>query len=144
MKKILPILLVAVLALTGCQNKNPYAGKYTGTFTFVTDNVSKSGTMQFSTNPLTGDLLLYSVIPLTATSSSTYVSNSGALEYLTTLLEAMGNTNNIYNSVTERIQDVAITTEFTGSTVNAIVQYKIEILGTMDTYITIVKFTGTR
>lgn len=144
MKKIFPILLIAVLALTACTNKNPYAGTYSGTFTFVTDNITKDGKMQFLTNPLTDGLLLYSVIPLTSTSSTTYVSNSTALEYLTTLLEAMGNTNNIYNSVTERIQDVAITTEFSGSTVNAVVQYKIEVLGTLDTYITIVKFTGTK
>ena len=34
MKKIFPILLIAVLALTGCTNKNPYAGTYTGNFTF--------------------------------------------------------------------------------------------------------------
>lgn len=155
MKKIFPILLIAVLALTGCQNKNPYAGTYTGTFKFfnfasmditqpATSTDNKQGKMQFATNPLTNDLLLYTVIPLSSTNSSTYVSNSAALEYVSDLLEAIGNTNSVYNSITERVKNVAITADFSGSSVHAAVQYEIEILGTISTRITIVEFDGVR
>jgi hypothetical protein len=144
MKKFIPILLVAVLALTGCSNRNPYAGTYSGTFTFVTDNVTKSGKMQFLTNPLTDGLFLYSVIPLNAASSTHYVSNSDMLDYVTVLLESIGNTNHIYNTATEQIKNVAIDVEFNGSNVYAEVTYEIAILGTLNTRITIVKFEGVK
>ena len=144
MKKFIPILLVAVLALTGCSNRNPYAGTYSGTFTFVTDNVTKSGKMQFLTNPLTDGLFLYSVIPLNAASSTHYVSNSDMLDYVTVLLESIGNTNHIYNTATEQIKNVAIDVEFNGSNVYAEVTYEIAILGTLNTRITIVKFSGVK
>ena len=127
MKKFIPILLVAVLALTGCSNRNPYAGTYSGTFTFVTDNVTKSGKMQFLTNPLTDGLFLYSVIPLNAATSTHYVSNSDMLDYVTVLLESIGNTNHIYNTATEQIKNVAIDVEFNGSNVYAEVTYEIAI-----------------
>ena len=144
MKKFIPILLVAVLALTGCSNRNPYAGTYSGTFTFVTDNVTKSGKMQFLTNPLTDGLFLYSVIPLNAATSTHYVSNSDMLDYVTVLLESIGNTNHIYNTATEQIKNVAIDVEFNGSNVYAEVTYEIAILGTLNTRITIVKFSGVK
>ncbi len=152
MKKILPIIMIAVLALTSCSNKNPYAGVYTGTFTFLNFDISgaqtgsqdKQGKVQFLTNPLTNDLLLYSVVPLSSIAPNQYVSNSSVLDYLSVLLESMGNTNNIYNSITEKIKNVAITASFEGSSVHVEVQYEIEILGTLNTRITIVKFTGSR
>ena len=152
MKKLIPILLVAVIALTGCQNKNPYAGTYTGTFTFfnydvlgsLSGNDAKQGKMQFLTNPLTNGLFLYSVIPLTSVSSEHYVSNSSALDYLSLLLESIGNTNNIFDSTKEQIKKVGITVDFSGNSVHAEVQYEIEIMGTISTRITIVKFDGTR
>ena len=144
MKKLIPILLVAVLALTGCQNKNPYAGVYSGTFTFVTDNVTKDGKMQFLNNPLTEGLFLYSVIPLSQITPTHYASNSQLLDYLTVLLESIGNTNNIYNATTEQIKNVAIDVEFNGSNVYAEISYEIEILGTLNTRITIVKFSGVK
>ena len=155
MKKILPILLVAVLALTGCTTKNQYAGTYTGTFTFfkfastdisqgATSSDNKQGKMQFLTNPLTNGLFLYSVIPLNSITPEQYVSNSGLLDYLDLLLDNIGYQNSIYNSATEQIKNVAITVAFSGSTVHAELQYEIEILGTISTRITIVKFDGTR
>jgi hypothetical protein len=144
MKKFIPILLVAVLALTGCQNKNPYAGVYSGTFTFVTDNVTKDGKMQFLTNPLTDGLFLYSVVPLSQASSTHYVSNSQILDYVTILLESIGYTNHIYDTATEQIKNVAIDVNFNGNTVYAELSYEIEILGTLNTRITIVKFQGVK
>lgn len=152
MKKIIPIIMLAVLALTGCQNKNPYAGTYTGTFTFLnynelgtqTSDESKTGKMQFLTNPLTNGLFLYSVIPLTAVTTTHYVSNSSVLDYATVLMESMGGTSNVYNSLTEKIKNVAITAEFSGNSVHAEVQYEIEILGALTTRITIVRFDGVK
>lgn len=155
MKKIIPIIMLAVIALTGCQNKNPYAGTYTGTFTFfkfattditqqATSSDNKQGKMQFLNNPLTEGLFLYSVIPLTRVTPEHYVSNSNMLEYLDLLLDNIGYQNNIYNSTVEQIKNVAITVDFSGNSVHAELQYEIEILGTITTRITIVKFDGIR
>lgn len=155
MKKILPILLIAVLALTGCQNKNPYAGTYTGTFTFfkfpgtdtsqgATSSSNKQGKMQFLTNPLTNGLFLYSVIPLNGVTPSQYVSNSDLLDYLDMLLDGIGYNNQIYEAGKEAIKRVGITVDFSGDSVHAELQYEIEILGTINTRVTIVKFDGVR
>lgn len=155
MKKILPILLVAVLALTGCQNKNQYAGTYSGNFTFFKFNTmditqqaansdNKQGKMLFVTNPLTNGLFLYSVVPLSPVSPEQYVSNSGLLDYLDVLLQSIGYQNSIYNAATEQIKNIGITVNFSGNTVHAELQYEIEILGTVNTRITIVKFDGTK
>ena len=154
MKKIFPILLIAVLALTGCTNKNPYAGTYTGNFTFFkfsttditqnpTSSDNKQGKMQFITNPLTNGLFLYG-IPLNSVTPEQYVSNSDLLEYLDTLLESIGYQNSIYNAATEQIKNIGITVVFSGNSVHAELQYEIQILGTISTRITIVKFDGTR
>ena len=155
MKKIIPILLIAVLALTGCTNKNQYAGTYTGTFKFFkfstseiipnanpTDN--KSGKMQFLTNPLTNGLFLYSIIPLNSVTPEQYVSNSGLLDYLDLLLDNIGYQNSIYEYGKEAIKNIGISVNFSGSSVHAELQYEIEILGTINTRITIVKFDGVR
>ena len=75
MKKIIPIILLAVLALTSCQNQNPNAGKYSGTFTFVTNNVNKDGSVRFVSNPMTGGLLVYGIVPVNPISSNVYMSN---------------------------------------------------------------------
>lgn len=144
MKKFIPILLVAVLALTGCQNKNPYAGVYSGTFTFVTDNVTKDGKMQFLSNPLTDGLFLYSVVPLSQASPTHYVSNSQILDYVTTLLESIGYSNHIYDTATEQIKNVNIDVNFNGNTVYAEITYEIYITTTMSTRFTIVKFQGVK
>ena len=155
MKKILPILLVAVLALTGCQNKNQYAGTYSGNFTFFKFNTmditqqaansdNKQGKMLFVTNPLTNGLFLYSVVPLSPVSPEQYVSNSGLLDYLDVLLQSIGYQNSIYNAATEQIKNIGITVNFSGNNVHAELQYEIEILGTVNTRITIVKFDGTK
>ena len=155
MKKIIPILLLAVLALTGCQNKNPYAGTYTGTFTFfkfassdisqgATSSDNKQGKMKFTNNPLSNGLFLYGMIPLTSVTSEHYVSNSGLLDYLDLLLSSIGYQNNIYNATTEQIKNIGIMVDFNGNSVHAELQYEIEILGTISTRITIVKFDGSR
>ena len=156
MKKIIPILLVAVLALTGCTTKNQYAGTYTGNFKFFKFNTtditqtpsssdSKTGKMQFLTNPLTNGLFLYSVIPLNSVTPEQYVSNSGMLDYLDLLLDNIGYQNNVYNSATEYIKNIGITVVFNGNSVHAEVQYEIALLGgVLTSRITIVEFDGTR
>lgn len=144
MKKVLPIIMIALLALTSCSNKNPYAGVYSGTFTFVTDNVTKDGKMQFLTNPLTNGLFLYSVVPLSQASSTHYVSNSQMLDVISALLENIGYTNHIYDTAKEQIKNVAIDVNFDGNNVYAELLYEIEILGSLDTRITIVKFQGVK
>ena len=156
MKKLVIIAISAVNALTGCTNKNQYAGTYTGNFTFFkfsttdmtqgpTNSDNKSGKMQFLTNPLTNGLFLYSVIPLSSVTPEHYVSNSGMLDYLDLLLDNIGYQNNVYNSATEYIKNIGITVDFSGNSVHAELQYEIALLGeVLTTRITIVKFDGTR
>ena len=100
--------------------------------------------MQFLTNPLTNGLFLYSVIPLNSVTPEQYVSNSGLLDYLDLLLDNIGYQNYIYNTATEQIKNVGVVVSFSGNTVHAELQYEIQILGTISTRITIVKFDGTR
>ena len=57
MKKLVIVIFAAVLALTSCNSTNPYAGKYSGTFTFVTNNISKNGNLRLVSNPLTSGLI---------------------------------------------------------------------------------------
>ncbi len=59
MKRFFPLLLIAVLTFTACSDKNPYAGKYSGTYTFVSNNVNKAGNMRITSNPLTNHALWY-------------------------------------------------------------------------------------
>lgn len=145
MKKLIPILLVAVLALTGCQNKNPYAGKYSGTYTFVTNNMTKDGTLLMVSNPLTGGLLVYGVIPINPSgSTNVYVSNPDNAALITQLLQKISFQNNIYNTATEQIKNVKVEATFVGNTVNVDMYYEVALLSDLlNTRISIVKFTGT-
>ena len=147
MKKLIPILLVAVIALTGCQNANPYAGKYSGTYTFVTSNVTKEGNLRLVTNPLTTGLLVYGVIPINPSggSSTVYVSNSDNSALVTQLLQQIQFQNNIYNTATEQIKNVKVEAVFNGNTVSVDMYYEIALLSDLlNTRISIVKFTGTK
>lgn len=146
MKKIIPILFVAVLALTGCQNSNPYAGKYSGTYTFVTNNVTKEGNLRMVANPLTTGLLVYGVIPIDPYGgSNTYVSSADNSALVTQLLQQIQFQNNIYNTATEQIKNVKVEAVFNGNTVNVDMYYEIALLGDLlNTRISIVKFVGTK
>lgn len=146
MKKIIPILFVAVLALTGCQNSNPYAGKYSGTYTFVTNNVTKEGNLRMVANPLTTGLLVYGVIPIDPYGgSNTYVSNADNSALVTQLLQQIQFQNNIYNTATEQIKNVKVEAIFNGNTVNVDMYYEIALIGDLlNTRISIVKFVGTK
>lgn len=145
MKKIIPIIMLAVLALTGCQNQNSYAGKYTGTFTFVTNNVTKDGTMRLVSNPLTSGLLVYGIVPINPVSSSVYMSEENNAELITQLLQYIGSQSNIYNSATEQIKNVKIEASFNGNAVNLDMYYEIALLSDLlTTRVSIVKFAGTK
>lgn len=145
MKKFIPIIMVAVLALTGCQNQNPYAGKYSGTFTFVTNNVTKSGSLQLVSNPLTSGLLVYGVVPINPVSSTVYMSNDNNAELITQLLQIIGNQNNIYNSATEQIKNVKMEASFNGNTVNLDMYYEVALLSDLlTTRVSIVRFVGSK
>ena len=146
MKKIIPILLVAVLALTGCQNTNPYAGKYSGTYTFVTNNVTKDGNLRMVSNPLTTGLLVYGVIPIDPVNgTTTYVSNADNSALVTSLLQQIQFQNNIYNTATEQIKNVKVEAVFNGNTVSVDMYYEIALLSDLlSTRISIAKFTGTK
>ena len=145
MKKIIPIIMLAVLALTGCQNQNPYAGKYSGTFTFVTNNVTKDGSMRLVSNPLTSGLLVYGVVPINPISSTVYMSEENNAELITQLLQYIGSQSNIYNSATEQIKNVKIEASFSGNTVNLDMFYEVALLSDLlTTRVSIVRFVGTK
>lgn len=143
MKKFLPLLLIAVLAFTACSDKNPLAGKYSGTYTFVTNNLQKQGTLRLVSNPLGNGLLLYGVVPLDYVSANLYETNTDNNELITQLLQYIGNNNNIYNAATETIQNVKIEAKFTGNVLDVDMYYNIQIIGA-GTRVSIVKFTGTK
>lgn len=145
MKKIIPIIMLAVLALTGCQNQNSYAGKYSGTFTFVTNNVTKDGSMRLVSNPLTSGLLVYGVVPINPISSTVYMSEENNAELITQLLQYIGSQSNIYNSATEQIKNVKIEASFSGNTVNLDMFYEVALLSDLlTTRVSIVRFVGTK
>lgn len=145
MKKFVIVLFAAVLVLTSCSSTNPYAGKYTGTYTFVTNNVTKSGSLRMVSNPLTNGLLVYGVVPINPISSNVYESNDNNAALVTQLLQQISYQNNIYNAATEQIKNVRIEAVFNGNTVNVDMYYEIALLGDLvNTRISIVKFVGTK
>ena len=145
MKKLVIVILAAVLALTSCNSTNPYAGKYSGTFTFVTNNISKNGNLRLVSNPLTSGLLVYGVVPINPVSSNVYISNENNAELITQLLQYVGNQNNIYNAATEQIKNVRVEATFEGNTVYLDMFYEVALISNLlQTRVSIVKFTGTK
>lgn len=145
MKKLVIVIFAAVLALTSCNSTNPYAGKYSGTFTFVTNNISKNGNLRLVSNPLTSGLLVYGVVPINPVSSNVYISNDNNAELITQLLQYVGNQNNIYNAATEQIKNVRVEATFEGNTVYLDMFYEVALISNLlQTRVSIVKFTGTK
>ena len=145
MKKLVIVIFAAVLALTSCNSTNPYAGKYSGTFTFVTNNISKNGNLRLVSNPLTSGLLVYGVVPINPVSSNVYISNENNAELITQLLQYVGNQNNIYNAATEQIKNVRVEATFEGNTVYLDMFYEVALIGNLlNTRVSIVKFVGTK
>lgn len=147
MKNIVIVIFAAILMLTSCSSTNPYAGNYTGTYTFVTNNVTKSGSLRMVSNPLTSGLLVYGVVPINPVSgySNVYVSNDNNAALITKLLQQISFQNNIYNVATEQIKNVKIEATFDGNSVSVDMYYTIALIGDiLNTRISIVKFVGTK
>ena len=149
MKKLVVIAIAAVLALASCSSTNPNAGKYTGTFTFVSQNVTANGRMRILTNPLTTGLLVYGVIPIESVAGSTtlYASTADNSALVKQVLDIIGSQfqNNIYNTATEQIDNITVEATFNGNTVNMDLYYKVSLLSdALSTRISIVRFTGTK
>jgi hypothetical protein len=149
MKKLVVIAIAAVLALASCSSTNPYAGKYTGTFTFVSQNVTANGSLRILTNPLTTGLLVYGVIPIEPVAGNTtmYASTADNSALVKQVLDIIGSQfqNNIYNAATEQIDNVTVEATFNGNTVNMDLYYTVSLLNDiLNTRISIVRFTGTK
>ncbi|MCR4878272.1 MAG: hypothetical protein K5901_03045 [Bacteroidales bacterium] len=147
MKKLVIVLFAAVMALVSCSSTNPFAGKYSGTYTFVTNNVQKEGGLRMVSNPLTTGLLVYGVIPIDPVggAGNIYGSNADNSALVTQLLQQIQFQNNIYNAATEQIKNVKVEAVFSGNTVNVDMYYEIALIGDLlNTRISIVKFVGTK
>ena len=148
MKKLVVIAIAAVLALASCSSTNPYAGKYTGTFTFVSQNLTTNGKMRILTNPLTTGLLVYGVIPIEPVAGGTiYASTADNSTLVKQVLDIIGSQfqNNIYNTATEQIDNITVEATFDGNSVNMELYYKVSLLSdALSTRISIVRFVGTK
>ena len=149
MKKLVVIAIAAVLALASCSSTNPYAGKYTGTFTFVSQHLTTNGNMRILTNPLTTGLLVYGVIPIESVGGSTimYASTADNSALVKQVLDIIGSQfqNNIYNTATEQIDNITVEATFDGNSVNMELYYKVSLLSdALSTRISIVRFVGTK
>lgn len=149
MKKLVIVLFAAVLALTSCTSTNPYAGKYSGTYTFVSQNVTTNGNLRLLSNPLTTGLLVYGVIPIESVAgySSMYASTADNSALVKELLKQLGSQfqSNIYDASVEQIDNVRVEASFNGNTVNLDLYYTVSMLNDLlNTRISIVRFVGTK
>lgn len=146
MKRFFPILLVLVFALSACSDTTGYAGKYTGTFTFIKDSKTKEGSVRMTNNPLAQNgLLLYGILPLTSTSTTgSYQASSENVEFIGQILETIIGNSNYINTAEEAVKNIKIDATFTGNTLNMDVYYEIQILNSLQTRVEIIKFTGSK
>ena len=146
MKKLLPLIVILAFALAGCDNANSeYAGKYTGTFTIVKENTTKSGSVRILSNPLsTNGVFLYGVLPLEYTTTNTFEASSENVEWITQVLTSMVGQNNFINTATEQVKKIHVKAIFTGNTLDMSVYYTVQILGIATTEIRIIDFTGSK
>jgi len=146
MKKLLfPIFVLITVVFAGCSGTNPYAGKYTGTFTFIKDSTTKQGSVRMTSNPLNANgLLLYACLPLEQTTTGVYTANSANADYIATILSTIVGNNSYVNTATEQVKNIKVESTFSGSTLNMTIYYEVQILSTLQTRIEIIKFTGVK
>ena len=147
MKKVLPILLLFVFALTACTNNtsSQYAGKYSGIFTFIKDSKTKSGNVRITANPVSADgLLLYAVLPLNKISEGSFEATTENAEYMTSVLEAMVGANGYIDKTAEAVKNINVKADFANGEMHMIVSYTVEILSSLTTEVRILEFTGTK
>ena len=147
MKKLFPIVMLLILGFAACTpgEGSKFAGKYSGTFTFVRDNYTKDGTVLITNNPLsTNGILMYACLPLEETTPNVYEANSENVEYMATILESMTGGNNYIDSATEQVKNIKVKATFTDNKLDLTVAYEVQILGIATTEIRIIEFTGTK
>lgn len=147
MKKVLPILLLFVFALTACTNNtsSQYAGKYSGIFTFIKDSKTKSGNVRITVNPVSADgIMLYGILPLNKVSEGKFEASSENAEYMTSILEAMVGANGYIDKTAEAVKNIHVVTEFANGELHMTVSYTVEILSSLTTEVRILEFTGTK
>ena len=150
MKKLFPIFLVLVLGLglSSCINNEaaPFAGKYYGTFKFISSNKTNDGSVRMTQNPLsTNGLLLYACLPLDYYTGNTYKANSNNVEYMKAILESIAGANDYIDLTTEKIENIEVTADFSGNSLHLEIKYKISLLAdALSTYVKIIEFDGSK
>lgn len=149
MKKLFPIFLILVLGFSACTQGegSKYAGKYTGTFTFIKQNgKTKDGTVAISNNPLSvNGILLYYCLPLENVSPGVYSTRSENVEYIAQVLSSIIGNSNYIDTATETVKDITVEASFSGSTLNLSVYYTIALLNDLlNTRVEIITFTGNK
>ncbi len=146
-KTLFPLIMLLILGFAACTNNEAaqYAGKYTGTFNFISNNTTKQGSVRLTQNPLsTNGLLLYACLPLDYYTSGVYKANSDNVEYMNTILSSIAGGSSYIDTATEQIQNVEVVATFdSNNNLNLIIQYKVSLLGdVLNTYIKIIEFNG--
>jgi len=147
MKRLFPVFLVLAFFFAACDGGgSQYAGKYTGTFTIIKDNTTKSGSVRITNNPLSDNgILLYGVLPLEYTTTNTFETTSENTEYITQVLSSMVGSNNFIDSATEQVKNIIVKATFSGNDLNLYVAYEVEFLnGLANTEIRIIEFDGSK
>lgn len=139
--------MLLILGFAACTpgEGSKFAGKYSGTFTFVRDNYTKDGTVLITNNPLSANgILMYACLPLEATTPNVYEASSENVEYITQVLESMAGSHNYIDSASEQVKNIKVKATFTDNKLDLVVAYEVQILGIATTDIRIVEFTGTK
>ncbi|MBR4136734.1 MAG: hypothetical protein IKU03_10085 [Bacteroidales bacterium] len=149
MKKLLfPLIVLMIVGFAACTNNEaaPYAGKYTGTFKFISSNKTSNGSVRLTQNPLsTNGLLLYACLPLDYYMPGVYKANSNNVEYMTTILQSIAGASNYIDTASEQIQNIEVIANVDGNNLNLIIQYKVALLNDLlNSYIKIIEFNGSK
>lgn len=149
MKKVFPLFLLLVLGLAACTNGEgaKYAGKYSGTFTFIKqDGKTKDGTVTISNNPLSQNgILLYYCLPLENVSTGVYKTKSENVDYITNVLTSIIGESNYIDTSSEVVKDITVECTFSGDRLDMTVYYTVALLNDLlQTRVEIIKFSGTR
>ena len=143
-KTLFPLIVLLIVGFASCTNNeaSQYAGKYMGTFKFISNNTTKEGSVRLTQNPLsTNGLLLYACLPLDYYTPGVYKANSDNVEYMTTILNSIAGANN----ATEKIQNIEVIATVDGNNLNLIIQYRVALLSDLlNTYIKIIEFNGSK
>lgn len=149
MKKLFPIFLLLVLGFAACTNGEgaKYAGKYSGTFTFIKqDGRTKVGTVTISNNPLSQNgILLYYCLPLANSGTGKYMTKSENVEYIAQVLSSIVGESDYIDTTTEVVKDITVECTFSGDRLSMSVYYTVALLSDLlQTRVEIITFDGTK